>query len=226
MNALPTHPTTGLRALGWTRRGPIWPVLGGDGTGGAPPAGEGQGSGDGGQNSGAGRTFGQADVDRIVADRLAREREKYSDYADLRKKAAELDKIQDAQRTEAEKLQQQLAEAATRAEKAERSLWVAEAARKHQVPDDAIEFLTGTTAEEIEAKAVKLAKLGGNSGGGEGRDTNDDGQGQGAPTGGTNGGNQRRPDPSQGQGSRGEGGGSVATGRDLYAQRKHKKTTT
>lgn len=25
---LPTHPTTGLRALGWGRRGPIWPVLG------------------------------------------------------------------------------------------------------------------------------------------------------------------------------------------------------
>lgn len=30
---LPRHPITGLRALGWTRRGPIWPVLGGDGTG-------------------------------------------------------------------------------------------------------------------------------------------------------------------------------------------------
>lgn len=30
---LPIHPTTGLRALGHTSRGPIWPVLGGDGTG-------------------------------------------------------------------------------------------------------------------------------------------------------------------------------------------------
>lgn len=29
---LPVHPATGLTALGWTSRGPIWPVLGGDGT--------------------------------------------------------------------------------------------------------------------------------------------------------------------------------------------------
>lgn len=26
--SLPVHPVTGLRALGWTRRGPIWPVVG------------------------------------------------------------------------------------------------------------------------------------------------------------------------------------------------------
>jgi HK97 family phage major capsid protein len=30
---LPVHPLTGLRALGMTKRGPIWPVLGGDGNG-------------------------------------------------------------------------------------------------------------------------------------------------------------------------------------------------
>lgn len=30
---LPIHSVTGLRALGWTRRGPIWPVLGGSGEG-------------------------------------------------------------------------------------------------------------------------------------------------------------------------------------------------
>lgn len=31
--ALPKHPVTGLTALGYTSRGPIWPQLGGDGTG-------------------------------------------------------------------------------------------------------------------------------------------------------------------------------------------------
>ncbi|WP_328438274.1 prolipoprotein diacylglyceryl transferase [Nocardia puris] len=41
--ALPVHPVTGLTALGVTSRGPIWPQLGGDGTGDgntgdAPPA--------------------------------------------------------------------------------------------------------------------------------------------------------------------------------------------
>jgi hypothetical protein len=34
------------------------------------------------------KTFSQADIDRVVADRLAREKAKYADYADLKKKAA------------------------------------------------------------------------------------------------------------------------------------------
>lgn len=40
MLGLPTHPVTGLRALGMSKRGPIWPVLGGseDATTDAPPA--------------------------------------------------------------------------------------------------------------------------------------------------------------------------------------------
>ncbi len=36
----------------------------------------------------AGKTFSQADLDRIVAERVARERAKYSDYAEVKKKAA------------------------------------------------------------------------------------------------------------------------------------------
>jgi hypothetical protein len=35
-----------------------------------------------------GKTFTQADLDRIVADRVAREKAKYADYGDLKKKAA------------------------------------------------------------------------------------------------------------------------------------------
>jgi hypothetical protein len=34
------------------------------------------------------KTFTQADLDRIVADRVAREKSKYADYGDLKKKAA------------------------------------------------------------------------------------------------------------------------------------------
>lgn len=53
-----THPRTGepLRAVGMSRRGPIWPVLGGDGTdGGGQQGGQGggqSGAGEGGQNAG------------------------------------------------------------------------------------------------------------------------------------------------------------------------------
>lgn len=39
-------------------------------------------------SQGDGRTFSQADLDRIVADRVARERAKYADYGDLKRKAA------------------------------------------------------------------------------------------------------------------------------------------
>jgi hypothetical protein len=34
------HPVTGLRALGMGKRGPIWPVIGGNGEGGEPPTGQ------------------------------------------------------------------------------------------------------------------------------------------------------------------------------------------
>lgn len=51
----------------------------------------------------ADKTFTQADIDRIVADRLARERGKYADYDDLKSKAAEFDKLAEQQKTEAEK---------------------------------------------------------------------------------------------------------------------------
>ena len=50
------------------------------------------------------KTLTQADVDRIVADRLARERAKYADHDDLKAKAAKLAEIEAAQQTEAEKL--------------------------------------------------------------------------------------------------------------------------
>lgn len=48
------------------------------------------GSTDGQDNTGADapKTFTQADIDRIVADRVTRERAKYSDYDDLKKRAA------------------------------------------------------------------------------------------------------------------------------------------
>ncbi|MDB5716442.1 MAG: scaffold protein [Sphingomonadales bacterium] len=45
----------------------------------------------------------QADLDRIIGDRLAREREKFADYADLKTKATEYDKAIEAARTDQEK---------------------------------------------------------------------------------------------------------------------------
>ncbi|GAA2772832.1 hypothetical protein [Saccharopolyspora taberi] len=71
MHHLPIHPVTGLRALGFTRRGPIWPVLGGstdndptgdNGNQGGQPGQQDTGQGnDNGQNGGTGQQGGQPD---------------------------------------------------------------------------------------------------------------------------------------------------------------------
>ena len=45
----------------------------------------------------------QADLDRIVGQRLSREREKFADYDELREKAAELEKVRDAAKSEQER---------------------------------------------------------------------------------------------------------------------------
>ena len=57
----------------------------------------------------------QQDLNRIVSERLSRERAKYSDYESLKAKAAKFDEAEEASKTELEKAQ-------SRAEKAEAKL--------------------------------------------------------------------------------------------------------
>lgn len=60
--------------------------------------------GDGGSdNGGDGRTFTQADLDRVVSERLARESKKFADYDDLKAKASQLDEMTAAQQSDHEK---------------------------------------------------------------------------------------------------------------------------
>lgn len=92
-----------------------------DGGEGAGEGGTGEGLGsEGGApagNGGEGTSFSQADVDRIVQERLARQKAQFKDYEDLKTKAAEFDKIAESQKSELQKAQER-AEAAER-EKAE-----------------------------------------------------------------------------------------------------------
>lgn len=57
--------------------------------------------------------FTQADIDRVVAERLERERKKYTDYGDLKKKAEKWAEYEEAQKSELQKAQE-------RADQAER----------------------------------------------------------------------------------------------------------
>jgi len=140
--------TTGSRA-GVSHRWAFTPGIrfDADGTGGGATGGDGQGDGAGG---GGDRTFTQADLDRIVQQRVVREREKFADYDDVKARAAEFDKLQEAQKTETQK-------AIERAEAAElavtqatqqlrttalRAGVIAEAARRDVVdPDAAVALL-------------------------------------------------------------------------------------
>jgi septal ring factor EnvC (AmiA/AmiB activator) len=56
------------------------------------------------------RTFDQAAVDRIVAERLAKEKGKYSDYDQLKSDAAELKKLKEADQSELTKAQTRISE--------------------------------------------------------------------------------------------------------------------
>lgn len=102
------------------------------------------------------KSYTQEDVDRIVANRLKRERDKTGDVEDLRKKAAKLDELEAANRSEVEKLTSQLTEATQRAESAEakakstltRSAITAAAVKANFIdPTDAHRFID---ADEIE----------------------------------------------------------------------------
>jgi Spy/CpxP family protein refolding chaperone len=80
---------------------------GGAGTGGGD--GDGEGGGDGGQQQ-DGQTFTQEELDRIVKQRLERERARYADYEELKKAKEELKKLQDADLSEQEKLKKKVQE--------------------------------------------------------------------------------------------------------------------
>lgn len=126
----------------------------------APDGGEGEGEGGTGEQGGEGRgaaeaTFSQADVDRIVRERLARQKAQFSDYEDLKTKATEYDKIAETQKTELEKAQERAAQAEAQAkeaaERAQRVLTesaiVSAAAGKLADPSDAVALIDRSSIE-------------------------------------------------------------------------------
>lgn len=102
------------------------------------------------------KTFTQADLDRIVADRLTRERSKFADYDELKSKAGKFDELDEKSKSEVEKAGERAAAAEQKAAAAEQeTLRLRVAAAKGLGPDH-LEFLTGSTQEELEARADKL----------------------------------------------------------------------
>lgn len=145
---------------------------GGDGTGQGnnTQTGDGNNANTGGDNTNKGgnetKTFTQAELDVIIADRLKREKEKYKDYAELKKLAEEYQKVKESQMSETEKLQAKLAEYERQLLEKERE--AAEArleSLKLKVLDEMglpkawASRIFGTTEEEIKQDAEELKKL-------------------------------------------------------------------
>ena len=94
------------------------------------------------------QTFSQADVDRIVRERVQRERSKYADYNDLKAKASE-----------ATSIEERLAAMEKRAADAELTALRANVANLHGVSaEDRDLFLTGGDEESLTAQAKRLAE--------------------------------------------------------------------
>lgn len=105
------------------------------------------------------KTFTQDQVNDLIAREKGKFQTKYSDYDNLKAAAAELEQIKEANASELEKAQGKATKAEERAQQAEAKLLRFEVAKDKEVPAEAIDFLTGSTKEELEASADKLLEL-------------------------------------------------------------------
>jgi chromosome segregation ATPase len=116
--------------------------------------------------SGGGEGFepitSQEEFDRRIRARIARVKATPpADYEELKAKAARLDELEEANKTELEKAEEARAKAeeelnALKAERAHAEM-VAAVAAKTGVGADVVSMLTGDTAEELEAQVERLA---------------------------------------------------------------------
>jgi hypothetical protein len=116
----------------------------------------------------------QEELNRIIAERVARVESKYKDVADLRKKASEYDKLVDAQKTETQKILERAEAAEKRAaeleaaeqdriQKAELAKqiadWKTEIAADPKFAGVPASALRGSTEEELREHAAELKAL-------------------------------------------------------------------
>ena len=105
------------------------------------------------------KTFTQAEVDAIVGDRLKRDRQKYADYETLKEKADKFDQMEDANKTELERMAEKNKELQTELDNIRRENLVREArqtvANETGIP---VTLLTGETEDECRQQAKAIAE--------------------------------------------------------------------
>lgn len=106
------------------------------------------------------KTFTQAELDRIVAERLGRERAKYEGFEDFKAKAEKYDQLQEASKSDLQKAQEESADWKTKYEALNREITARNIRDKISsetgVPADC---LTGETEEACKAQADAILKF-------------------------------------------------------------------
>lgn len=112
------------------------------------------------------KMLSESEVNRIVQERLAREREKFADYDDLKSKAEKLNELEAANQSELEKAiaradaaEKAAQEAAEARKKAEFEALRVRVAGEKGVPANLVKYITGDSQEAIEAAAEELAAV-------------------------------------------------------------------
>lgn len=101
----------------------------------------------------------QADVDKVVETRLERQKKQYADYDTLKEKAAKVDTIATEFNEKLKEKDTVIGTLSGEVKKAKLETDKVKIIHEFKLPDDAAEFLTGETADEIRERAEKLSKL-------------------------------------------------------------------
>jgi hypothetical protein len=100
----------------------------------------------------------QDELNAVLKDRIARERSKFADYKDLQVKAAKLDEIEQANKTEAEKTAERIATLERELEATRTTALRSRIQAKFGIDDeDADLFLTATDEDTLTKQAQRLA---------------------------------------------------------------------
>lgn len=103
------------------------------------------------------RTFTQAELNAIVADRLSREREKYAGFDEFKAKAEKFDAAEEAAKTDLQKAQEQAAQYKAQADALQKEISTRlirdKVSQETGVPSA---LLTGETEEECKKQATTL----------------------------------------------------------------------
>lgn len=101
----------------------------------------------------------QADVDKVVETRLERQKKQFADYDTLKEKATKVDTIAKEYEDKLKEKDTTIGTLSGEVKSAKLETDKVKIIHEFKLPDDAAEFLTGETADEIRERAEKLSKL-------------------------------------------------------------------